>query len=204
MSRNSSSYSTSTVMVIGFFADYSGIEEDDYDDYVEIAKDLQTKEDVYFGTVTNSKVCDFYKKNKTIDRTPSVILFGENGIKAINLDELYGEKYGLKEWINRNAIPLVGKLTNNNFKLYEKIPNPMLMLFLDLSQEHSTSNPGQILGGKSGKILNENLMEEFRYVAKEHSEKITFVYLDGLLHEDRMKSLGKSIIWNSIFLSSTF
>ena len=178
-------------MVIGFFGDHSGIEEDDFDDYIEVAKDLQTKEDIYLATVTDSKICEYYKKKRAIDRTPSIILSGENGMKTINLDELYGEKYGLKEWINTNAIPLVGKLTHNNFKLYDKIPNPMLMLFLDLSHELSTSNPGNVLGGKSGKILNENLMEEFRYVAKEHSEKITFVYLDGLLHEDRMKSLGE-------------
>ena len=188
-SRNSTKYSASTVMVVGFFADRS-IEEDDYDDYVEIAKDLQVKEDVYFAVVSDPKTCEWFKRNKTIDRTPSVLLLGENGVKSINLDELYGEKYGLKEWINRNAIPLIGKLTNSNFKLYEKIPNPMLLLFLDLTEEHSVGSPGIMIGGRSGNILNENLLEEFRHVAKEHSDRITFVYLDGLLHEDRMKSLG--------------
>ena len=189
-SRNSSSYSTSTVMVVGFFSD--DMEEDDLDDFVEVAKDLQVKEDVYFAVVTDRKVCEWYKKNKTIDRTPSVILMGDNGVRAINLDAMFGEKFGLKEWINNNAIPLVGKMTNSNFKLYEKIPNPMLMLFLDLTHEAASLDPGKVVGGKSGKILNENLLDEFRHVAKEHSEKITFVYLDGVLHEDRMKTLGES------------
>jgi Thioredoxin-like domain len=190
-SRNSSSYSTSTVMVVGFFSD--DMEEDDLDDFVEVAKDLQIKEDVYFAVVTDRKVCEWYKKDKTIDRTPSVILMGDNGVRAINLDAMFGEKFGLKEWINNNAIPLVGKMTNSNFKLYEKIPNPMLMLFLDLTHEDASLDPGKVVGGKSGKILNENLLDEFRHVAKEHSEKITFVYLDGVLHEDRMKTLGESL-----------
>lgn len=189
-SRSSPRYSVSTIMVIGFFSDHESIEEDDYDDFIEVAKDLQIKEDVYFAVATNPKVCSWFKSNKTIDRTPSVMLMGDNGVKSINLDELYGEKFGLKEWINKNAVPLVGKLTNSNFKLYEKLPNPMLMLFLDLTHEMLSTEPGRIVGGKSGKVLNENLLDEFRSVAKEFADKITFVYLDGLLHEDRMKTLG--------------
>jgi hypothetical protein len=193
LSRNSSRFSISTVLVIGFFAEYKDIEEDDYDDFIEAAKDLQIKEDIYFAVVTNKQTCDHYKKKKIIDRTPSVFIVGEEGItNSINLDELYGEKNGLKGWINKNAIPLVGKMTSNNFKLYEKTSNPMLMLFLDLTHETSTSNPNRIVGGKTGNILNENLLEELRHVAKEHSESITFVYLDGILHEDRMRTLGES------------
>lgn len=189
-SRISPSHSTSTVMVVGFFSD--DMEEDDHDDFVEAAKDMQTKEDVYFAVVTDRKVCEWYKKNKTIDRTPSVILIGDNGVRSINLDAMFGEKFGLKEWINNNAIPLVGKMTHANFKLYEKIPNPMLLLFLDLTHEAASLDPGKVVGGKSGKILNEVLLDEFRHVAKEHFEKISFVYLDGVLHEDRMKTLGES------------
>ena len=189
-SRSSPKYSTSTVLVIGFFADYEGIEEDDYEDFIEVAKDMQAREDVYFAVVTKPKVCEWYKKKKTIDRTPSVMLLGDNGVKTINLDEFFGEKFGLKEWIDKNAIPVLGKLTASNFKLYEKIPNPMLMLFLDLTNEYSSLQPGQVVGGKSGKILNVHLLDEFRHVAKEHSDRITFVYLDGNLHEDRMKTLG--------------
>jgi Thioredoxin-like domain len=186
----------STVMVVGFFSD--DMEEDDHDDFVEVAKDMQIKEDVYFAVVTDRKVCEWYKKNKTIDRTPSVILMGDNGVRTINLDAMFGEKFGLKEWINNNAIPLVGKMTNANFKLYEKIPNPMLLLFLDLTHEAASLDPGKVVGGKSGKILNENLLDEFRHVAKEHFEKISFVYLDGVLHEDRMKTLGKFTLLDTL------
>ena len=37
---------------------------------------------------------------------------------------------------------------------------------------------------------NNNLLQELREVAIEHSDRITFVYLDGNRHEDQMKSLG--------------
>jgi hypothetical protein len=47
-----------------------------------------------------------------------------------------------------------------------------------------------VLGGKSGEILNEVLLEEFRACAREHSDRVTFVYLDGITHADQMKSLG--------------
>jgi thioredoxin-like negative regulator of GroEL len=190
-SRNDEKYIVSTIMVIGFFSEHKDIEEDDYEDFIEVAKELQIKTDIYFGIVTNPKVSKHYKQNKIIDRTPSAMLIGEGDIrKTINLNNLYDEKYGLKGWINNNAIPLVGKLTGNNFQLYEKIALPMLMLFLDLTNEDMTSNPGRIVGGKSGGILNEVLLEELRYVAKEHHDKILFVYLDGNKHTDQMRSLG--------------
>lgn len=190
-SRNDEKYIVSTIMVIGFFSEHKDIEEDDYADFIEVAKELQVKADIYFGVVTNPKVAKHYKQIKLIDRTPSAMVIGEGDIrKTINLNNLYDEKYGLIGWINNNAIPLVGKLTGNNFQLYEKIALPMLMLFLDLSNEDMTSSPGRIVGGKSGGILNEILLEELRYVAKEHHDKILFVYLDGNKHEDQMRSLG--------------
>lgn len=109
---------------------------------------------------------------------------------SINLDEFYGEKLNIKDWILQNSLPLVGKLTGNNFPMYEKLNLPMLMMFLDLKDVESTSSPDKVLGGKSGKILNENLLEEFRIAAKEHRNRIIFVYLDGNEHADKMKSLG--------------
>jgi len=190
-SRNDSGKSLSSVMVVGFFSDHQEIEEDDYDDFMQVARDLQVKEDVYFGVVTNKKTSSWFKTNKTIDRTPSVLLVGEDGKrKAINLDEFYGEKIGLSEWIVQSAVPLVGKLTHTNFRLYDKIGKPMLMLFLDLTHEDATSSVGRIVGGKSGGLLNEVLVEEFKAAAKEHSDRITFVYINGLQHEDQMRALG--------------
>ncbi len=189
-SRNSSKYSLSTLMVVGFFSDAQGVEEDDYEDFAQIAADLQTNEDIYFGAVTNAKTAQWFKKNKTTDRTPSMLLVGESETThAINLDELYGDKMGAKEWILKNAIPLVGKMTAQNFGLYDKLGTPMLLLFLDLTDEAASSDP-RIVGGRSGGLMNEVLLDEFRLAAREHVDRILFVYLDGTKYEDQMKALG--------------
>lgn len=190
LSRKNPEYSISTVMVIGFFSEHKDIEEDEYDEYKEIAEEMKEREDVYFGAVTDRKVSNFFKVNKTIDRTPSLLMIGEdNIINTINLNELF-DKGGIKGWITMNAIPLVGKLTGSNFRLYEKLPRAMIMLFLDLTNEDQSADPSRIVGGKSGGILNENLLDEFRQTAKEFKDKLSFVYLDGNLHEDQMRLLG--------------
>jgi hypothetical protein len=183
-------YALSSVMVVGFFSDHESVEEDDYEDFMEAAKDLQVKEDIHFGVVIDAGVAEFFKKNKTIDRTPSIQIAGEKGLHSvINFDELYGENIGVKGWITQQSIPLVGKLTGANFQLYEKRDLPMLLMFLDLEHEKETTTPG-VVGGKSGGVLNELLLDELREVAKEHREKISFVYVNGVEHEDQMKSLG--------------
>ena len=171
--------------------EHEDVEEDDYLEYLETAKDLQQNEDIYLGVVTSPSTSKWFKTNKTIDRTPSVLIAGEdNSRKTINLDELYGERSSLKEWILKSAVPLVGKLTGQNFGLYEKLQIPMLLLFLDLTDEMNTDQPGRTVGGKSGGIFNEVLLEEFKAAAKEHTDRIAFVYLDGNLFEDKMRSLG--------------
>jgi hypothetical protein len=91
--------------------------------------------------------------------------------KSENLNELF-DKGGIKGWITMNAIPLVGKLTGLNFRLYEKLPRAMIMLFLDLTYENQSEDPSRIVGGKSGGILNENLLDEFRQTAKEFKDVI--------------------------------
>ena len=100
------------------------------------------------------------------------------------------ERFSLDQWIIENSIPLVGKLTSKNFALYDKTGKPMIMLFLDLEREHYVSSPGQLVGGKSGGILNQLLIDEFVLVAKEHQDRVSFVYVDGNQHEDQMRSLG--------------
>lgn len=60
----------------------------------------------------------------------------------------------------------MAKLTESNFALYEKLNLPMLMMFLDLQHEDVTSSPGRVVGGRSGGVLNEDLLEELRAVAK--------------------------------------
>lgn len=88
-----------------------------------------------------------------------------------------------------------------NFGLYEKLGLPMLLLFLvnyhfscgvtsqDLTHEMASSAPGRVVGGKSGGILNEVILDEFRAAAAEHTNRISFVYLDGNQHVDQMRYL---------------
>eukprot|EP00981_Chlorochromonas_danica_P004016 scaffold766_cov167-Ochromonas_danica.AAC.4 len=189
-SRKEEQFALSTIMTIGFFSDHKEVEEDDYEEFMEIAQELQSNEDLYFGIVTDRRVAQWFKTNKTIDRTPSILLEGEDSRHTINLDELYGEQQGLKGWITSRSIPLVGKINGRNFALYEKVQKPMLLLFLDLTDEYQSSQPGRVLGGRSGGILNEVLVEELRAVAKEHRDRLLFGYLDGTLYEDQMKALG--------------
>lgn len=244
---NKAKFTLSTTMVVGFFSDHHEVEEDDYEEYIQAAKDLQSNEDIFFGVCTNPSVATEFKANRFIDRTPSMLLVNDDNVRhSINLDELYNDM-GIKEWLMKKSVPLVGELTGNNFPTYEKLMIPMLMLFLDLSDRHdvqhrieyigeigddagsggiggllgpgsssttslTADNPDDVsaslmqlqslgssvevsgsdraMGGKSGGVFNENLMEEFRAAAKEHVDRIAFVFLDGNLYGDKMRSLG--------------
>jgi thioredoxin-like negative regulator of GroEL len=188
-SRESGNFGMSTTMTVGFFSEHEDVEEDDYQEFMEVAKELQLNEDTYFGVVTSPVTANWFKKNKTIDRTPSLLMVGDGNVRStINLDELYGDNAGIQAWIIKNSIPLVGKMVPQNFLMYEKQGLPILMMFLDLTEEH-TQQSG-VVGGKSGGLWNEALLEEFRLAATEHQHRILFVYLDGVTHGDQMKSLG--------------
>lgn len=191
--------SLSKIFVVGFFSDPNGIEEDDYDEWFQIARKMQTKENIYFSSVTNKTLISQYKYNKYIDRTPSMIIQSENGLRSVmNLDELYGDGIGIEQYLINAAVPLVGYLTNANFKLYEQLNKPMLMLFLNLknydanmnSYSKSSSSSKVILPDRSGNILNQDLYDEFLLTAKEYKDNIAFVYLDGNKHANQMRSLG--------------
>lgn len=178
-----------TVNVIAFFSDVNSLEEDEYEEYKDVARSLQTSEDVFCGVVTNAKISKHFQSEKLIERTPSLLLSGEGGRHYINMNEL-DHDMGVQQWIETKAVPLVGHLDGKNFLLYEKIGLPMLMMFLDLRDADSSTEPGVVIGGRSGNILNEILLQEFRATAKEHIGRISFVYLDGVTHADQMKSLG--------------
>jgi hypothetical protein len=144
-SRNQPQYSISTVMIVGFFAHPNDIEEDDYNEWTEVAKELKHNENIYFGVVTNTEVINWFKSNRTIDRSPSMLMTGEGDItKALNLDDFIGEGESVSKWITEHAVPLVGKLDYHNFKLYEKTNKPMLILFLDLTREHQSDDNGGV------------------------------------------------------------
>ena len=161
---------------------------------MDAAKDLQTSQDIYFGVVTNTATAQWFKQNKTIARTPSIIAIGEeNVIKVINLEELYGNHMDVKDWIKRSAIPLVGKLSGFNAGTYEKVITdygiPIVLLFLDLSDEMNTRDR-TIVGGKTGQIFNEVLIQELKAAAKSFVDRAVFVYVDGFEYEDKMIALG--------------
>lgn len=191
-SRRNREFSVSTVMVVGFFSEHEDVEEDDYEDFLEVSKELQLNEDIYIAVVTSPSVCKHFKeKKKLIDRTPSILMIGDSEeYHSINLDEFYGENFGVKEWLLKKSIPLAGKITGSNFGLYEKLNIPMLLMFLDLTDADQSSQPGKIVGGRSGGILNEILIEELKIAAKEHVDRIVFGYIDGTLYTDQMRSLG--------------
>ena len=103
---------------MGFFSDHEEIEEDDFEDFVEVAKSLKTAEDVYFGLVLDEDVARHFQKTKVIDRTPSFLLLDDRGeVQTINANELNdGEQgpqavAGIADWIRRLAVPTVGHLT---------------------------------------------------------------------------------------------
>lgn len=215
-------------VVVGFFSSPQDMEEDEYEEFIEVAQTLRERDDVHFGVVMDKKVVKAFKDAKIIDRSPSMILYtpsaatldankNRNMIKSdkdkgkdrgatldaartykvTNLDELFADgsnRGGVQSWIVHNTVPLVGKLTNSNFHLYSQISKPMLMLFLDLQREYyvTSDSAGHFIpiGGKTGGIMNQNLLDEFIEVAKEHSERFSFVYLDGTKHEDQMRNLG--------------
>jgi len=196
-SRTDRKHALSTVMVVGFFSDHEGMEDDDYEDFYEVARSKKTAEDIYFGCVVDEDVAAHFKKTKVIDRTPSFLLVDDRGeSQTINANELNdGESSslavaGIAEWIHHKAVPTVGHLTGANFQLYEKTGRPMLMLFLDMTHADATNDPSRVVGGRSGGILNEILLQEFREVAKDHLDRISFVYLDGNKHQDQMRALG--------------
>lgn len=126
------------------------------------------------------------------DRTPAVVLARRGGgggepFASAPLDALDG---GLGAWVDGESLPAVGELTALNFHRYEALLRPMLLLFLDL-RAHGPS-PDGFVGGKSGKLFNEDLVNELRAVQRDgsFSGRVAFAYIDGVAHADRMRPLG--------------
>jgi len=47
-----------------------------------------------------------------------------------------------------------------------------------------------LVGGRTGGLLNQALLDEMAVVAKEYEDTFSFVYVDGHTHSDQMRSLG--------------
>ena len=51
------------------------MEEDEYEEYLEVAKVLRHRDDLYFGVVMDKKIAAEFIKANIIDRTPSLVLY---------------------------------------------------------------------------------------------------------------------------------
>jgi hypothetical protein len=103
---------------VGFFSDHEEVEEDDFEDYMEVARSLKTAEDIYFAVVLDEDVAAHFKQRRVIDRTPSFLLVDDRGeVQTINANELNdGEQgplavAGIADWIRHKSVPTVGHLT---------------------------------------------------------------------------------------------
>jgi hypothetical protein len=115
-----------TVNVVGFFSDHTSMEEDEFDDFESVAKELKMSENVFFGVVTNATVARHFISLKYIDRTPALIIAGHSTRHSVSINELDADM-GIRQWIETRALPLVGQLDERNFLLYENVGLPMLV-----------------------------------------------------------------------------
>ena len=60
--------------VVGFFSSPQDMEEDEYDEFIEVAQALRERDDLHFGVVTDKKVIKAFKATNIIDRSPSIVL----------------------------------------------------------------------------------------------------------------------------------
>ena len=164
-----------SVNVVAFFRDASSMEEDEFDEFREVAKRLQFTLDIHFAVVTKPSVSRLFIERRVIDRTPSLLLTSEGATYTVNFNEL-DIVTGLQHWVETRSIPLVAKLDEQNFLLYERVGLPMLLMFLDLADEQLSNSPG-LVGGQTGGVLNEVLIQELRATAKEHVGRLFFAYL---------------------------
>ena len=164
-----------SVSVVAFFRDAFSMEEDEYEEYLEVAKRLQFTPDIHFAVVTKPSISRQFMDRRVIDRTPSLLLRAEGAAYTVNVNEL-DVVTGMQQWVETRATPLVAKLDEHNFLIYERVGLPMLLLFLDLADEQLSNSPG-VVGGQTGGVLNEILIQELRATAKEHVGRLSFAYL---------------------------
>ncbi|CBJ33285.1 conserved unknown protein [Ectocarpus siliculosus] len=120
------------------------------------------------------------KPRPGLSRAPSLTLW------AILEDNL-----SFQDWVVRESLPLVGRLSNANFAQYERTHLPMLIMFLELPDSFAAGSAhGSRIGGKSGGVRNDELVKELKEVALEHKGSITCLYADGVALADSMKTLG--------------
>ncbi|KAG5177278.1 hypothetical protein JKP88DRAFT_332876 [Tribonema minus] len=180
--------SGSVTRVLGLFSDGNGMEDDDLSDFMDAARELQGRADIYFGHIDDALLAREYvgRKGEWPVRTPAVALLRPGMLEeplSIHLDTLAdAADASLSDWILRSSVPTVGRLTHGSFGLYERLGLPMLIMLLDLE--------GGLQAGSSGGLPNSSLLAELEAVALELRGRMSFVYADGVAFSDSMRSLG--------------
>ncbi|CAM9425490.1 unnamed protein product [Ectocarpus sp. 12 AP-2014] len=181
------------VTVVGFFSGAGEMEEDELEDFMEAATDLKPRSDVYFGFVDDEVVCGHFKKLGWIQRASEAVLTrpGLSRASSLTLWAILEDNLSIQDWVVRESLPLVGRLSNANFAQYERTHLPMLIMFLELPDSFAPGSAhGSRIGGKSGGVRNDELVKELKEVALEHKGSIIFLYADGVALADSMKTLG--------------
>lgn len=60
--------------VVGFFSNAGEMEEDEMQDFMEAAIDLQPRSDVYFGVVDDAAICTHFKQLQWIHASSEAVL----------------------------------------------------------------------------------------------------------------------------------
>ncbi|CAN0095020.1 unnamed protein product, partial [Scytosiphon promiscuus] len=187
------SVSSEVVTVIGFFSNTGEMEEDEMEDFMEAATDLQPRSDLYFGLVDDAAICEHFKTLGWIQKTSEAVLTRPGLLRgpSLTLWALLEDNLSVQDWIFRESLPLVGRLSNANFAQYERIHLPMLIMFLELPVSYGAGAAlGPRIGGLSGGVRNDELVKELKEVALEHRGRLTCLYADGTALADSMKTLG--------------
>eukprot|EP00904_Undaria_pinnatifida_P005915 jgi/Undpi1/2453/HiC_scaffold_13.g05833.m1 len=187
----SKTLSSEVTTVIGFFSDAGEMEEDEMEDFMDAAVKLMIRADIYFGVVNDPSICKHFKKIGWISRTSEAVLTrsGLLRVPSLSLWTLLENNVSVADWIIKESVPIVGRLTNANFAQYERTHLPMLIMFLQL-RGYSEPSLASRIGGESGGVPNDDLITELKEVAIEHRGRICCVYADGIAFSDGMKTLG--------------
>ncbi|CAM9282168.1 unnamed protein product, partial [Laminaria digitata] len=186
-----STLSSDVTTVVGFFSDAGDMEEDEMEDFMEAALKLKPRGDVYFAVVDDASICDHFKKLGWILRTSEAVVTRSGLLRApsLSLWALLDNNLSVMDWIIKESVPIVGRLTNANFAQYERTKLPMLIMFLDLPGYYAPTLVSRF-AGESGGVPNHDLIKELKEVALEHRGRISCVYADGVAFSDGMKTLG--------------
>ncbi|OQS06215.1 hypothetical protein THRCLA_01746 [Thraustotheca clavata] len=134
--------------------------------------------DINIAFVVNKTIVShFIDEMLWIRSAPALYVWNGHRALQLNLEEgvpesSLGKTMSLDQWVLQQAIPIVGILSPLTYDLYAATGHPMFILFLDFTREMTL------------------LQNEYRLVASQYAEVISFTIADGVLYRDRMRSLG--------------